>query len=152
MITFVIGNNIVLSDLPNQALPLPPVGCSPTNSTTVPLANAWNSATLAKGDAEYENDWKDEEYSTLIQIMSMSYMWYSTLSCCLSVLLGLVCSVIHNQFSNEKRKLINSKCISPPILWLWRKLFPTQMLNWVLQEEKDTSNDHCKGSQTNQSL
>lgn len=120
MITFIIGN-LSADGLPDQRLFLDTSGCELENNTTTTSSILTN--------------WKDKEYSGMTKLLSVSYMWYSAMGCVLCVFFGLIFSIIINCLEKEPRKLVNSKCISPPILTLLNKLFPIHIRNWVDQSD-----------------
>jgi len=131
MITFVIGNNIRSSDLPDQRLPRSTDGCEDFNATiTTSIIDEMDHFTA-------RSNWKDNDDSLLIRILSMSYMWYSGLGCSLSVFLGLLFSLGFHYSSSEKRSLIDKRCISPPILSLLVRFCPDHIKDWVDLEETD---------------
>ncbi|XP_021955971.1 sodium-coupled monocarboxylate transporter 2 [Folsomia candida] len=129
MITFVLGTNLnsIKDQLPVQTFPLDVSGC-PGSNDTMSIFSSNNGHT----------EWKDKEYSGLVKMLSLSYMWYSGLGCCLAVFLGLIMSLIYNQVTKRERKLINPLCISPPILNLLKKFCPDHIKNWVDISAKPT--------------
>lgn len=112
MITYIIGN-LSADGLPDQRLFLDTSGCDNGTITT---------------PSPY---WKDVEYSGLTNLLSVSYMWYSGMGCVLCVFFGLTFSVFVNCCSKGERKLVNPKCISPPIMTLLRKICPKHIQQWV---------------------
>jgi hypothetical protein len=127
MIVFLIGNNIRSSDLPDQRLPLSTDGCLDFNATT----EFKMSDDFVFYKASTSTDWKDNDDSLLIRVLSMSYMWYSGLGCSLTVFLGLLFSLGFHYVDKGERKLIDRRCISPPILKLLEKFCPDHISKWV---------------------
>lgn len=113
MITFIIGN-LSADGLPDQRLFLDTSGCESGNTTSVTITH-----------------WKDEEYSGITKLLSVSYMWYSAMGCVLCVFFGLIFSIAFNFWDKEPRKLVHAKCISPPIMKLLNKMFPDHIRKWV---------------------
>lgn len=124
MITFIVGN-LSAEGLPDQRLFLDNSGCELENSTTT---TTWTSTITS-------TSWKDEEYSGITKLLSVSYMWYSGMGCVLCVFFGLIFSVAINYWDKSPRKLVHGNCISPPILQLLNKLFPNHIQRWVDQSD-----------------
>ncbi|ODM98794.1 Sodium-coupled monocarboxylate transporter 2, partial [Orchesella cincta] len=125
MITYVILNNVFSSDLPDQKLPLSVTGCP--DRTNVSL-NDFHSNFLESSKSQAE--WKNNDDSSLIQFLSISYMWYSAMGCVLAVILGLLLSLLF-KFLGDEAPRVPSKCLSPPVLNLLLRYFPTQMEIWI---------------------
>lgn len=125
MITHVILNNLNSSSLPDQRLPLSSE-CSnqDTNVTTI-MPDAVNMRSTGS------DDWKHGDDSFYIQLLSISYMWYSAAGCILSVFLGLVCSMFVRLVEGNTTKKVPAEYLSPPILNLYVRLFPNHIRNWV---------------------
>jgi len=138
MITYVILNNVFSSDLPDQKLALFTTGC-PANSTTDDLHHQTLFSSIS------QTEWKNNEDSSLIQFLSISYMWYSAMGCILAIVLGLLFSLIFKFILGDDSPRVPYLCISPPVLNLLLRYFPTQMEKWidltdkVEQQRKDSS-------------
>ena len=77
-------------------------------------------------------DWKNEDVSGLIKLLSVSYMWYSMMWCYLAVFFGLIFSLIISKVGeNKRKKLFDSRCISPPVLKLYLKMCPNYVKKFV---------------------
>lgn len=126
-VTHVILNNIYSSSLPDQRLPLSTDGCEIQDTSSFNYSNTTKSST----------DWKNNDDSFSIQILSISYMWYSTAGTIISILLGIIISAIVNLIEGKPNVMVSSKCLSPPILLLFRKYFPAHIKRWVSFEDKD---------------
>lgn len=124
MITFIIGN-LSAEGLPDQRLFLNTSSCELENSTTT---TTWSAAITS-------TSWKEEEYTGMTKLLSVSYMWYSAMGCVLCVIFGLIFSVGINYFEKVPRKLVHAKCISPPIMKLLNKIFPKHIQQWVDQSD-----------------
>ncbi|KAJ6640576.1 Sodium-coupled monocarboxylate transporter 2 [Pseudolycoriella hygida] len=120
MIAYVIGN-LSAEGLPDQRLFLDTSNCELENTTYATFDTSTN--------------WKDKEYSGMTKLLSASYMWYSGMGCVLCVFFGLLFSVAINQWEKGQRKLVHSKCISPPIMKLLNKMFPHHIQQWVDQSD-----------------
>jgi hypothetical protein len=120
MAPYTIFQNVYRSDLIDQRIPLSTHGC-PSQNTSIQIPPS----------SFYESHWKSEEDTLGIRMLSMSYMWHSGLTCSITVLTGIIYSLIHRfnlkGTAARKEKLINPKCISPCLLTLWLKLFPNFM-------------------------
>ncbi|KAG4077554.1 hypothetical protein HA402_002981 [Bradysia odoriphaga] len=116
MITFIIGN-LLAEGLPDQRLTLDTSGCPAQNVTMISVISS--------------TSWKDVEYSGITKLLSVSYMWYSAMGCVLCVFFGLVFSLVISYWDKGSRKLVNPKCISPPIMTLLNKWFPKHIQQWV---------------------
>lgn len=125
MITFVVGN-LSADGLPDQRLFLNTSSCDLKNSTTA--TTTWTTTITS-------TSWKDEGYSGLTNLLSVSYMWYSAMGCVLCVFFGLIFSIAINYWDKGQRKLVHGKCISPPILQLLNKMFPNHIQRWVDQSD-----------------
>ncbi|XP_077989298.1 sodium-coupled monocarboxylate transporter 1-like [Glandiceps talaboti] len=55
----------------------------------------------------------------VLRIYSLSFMWYSTWSCCITLIVGVLCSEINRLFSKEEREL--AKNIDPALLATCRR-------------------------------
>lgn len=126
MIVYIIGN-LSADGLPDQRLFLNTSSCELENSTTTTTWYATTSIT--------STSWKDEEYSGMTKLLSVSYMWYSAMGCVLCVFFGLIFSIAINYCDKGPRKLVHGKCISPPILKLLNKLLPNHIQHWVDQSD-----------------
>lgn len=126
MSTFIVGNlSVDVDRLPDQRLFLDTSGCELVNTSTTATSIWTNTST----------NWKNEDYSGIIKLLSISYMWYSAMGCVLCVFFGLIFSIAINYWDKKPRKLVHSKCISPPIMQLLNKLFPIYIQQWVDQSD-----------------
>lgn len=118
MITYVVS--ILSADgLPDQKRVLDTSSCPSENDTMTSVLSS--------------TSWKDAEYSGITKLLSASYMWYSAMGCILCVIFGLIFSIIFNKSDKGPRKLVNYKCISPPIMTLLNNWFPEHIKHWVDQ-------------------
>lgn len=134
MVSYVTLNNVYSSSLPDQKLPLSTAGCQNENTenySTIILAGNNTAAHIAN------TNWKNEDDSLHIRFLSISYMWYSAAGSILSILMGLVCSLIINLFYGKPNVKVPSKCLSPPVLKLYKRYIPNHVQNWVDLTDKD---------------
>jgi len=130
MTTFVIAN-VTSDSLPDQKIPLSTDGC-PNN-------------TISEIFSSEINEWRDEDYSFITKILSMSYMWYSGLGCSMTFLFGLIFSPLFDHFSKDKKDLVNPLCISPLVLNFFIRFFPEKTKTWIdLSTEKIVNEDLSK--------
>ncbi len=124
MIAYIIGINLneIKAQLPNQRLPISTMGCDD---------NAKNNTASNFIPASNHDDWKtDSEYSSLVQLLSFSFIWYSLMGAVLAVVIGLGISFLTIK-SEKSRKLIDKRCICPPILKMLEILCPSHIKKWV---------------------
>jgi len=134
MISLVVGQNlnVVKSLLPKQQLPLSTLECPANiNGSVVTLPN-----------------WKEQEYEPIIKVLSLSYQWNAGLGCCLVVLLGLIYSFLFNWYKTltktQQRKLIDRRCISPPLLKFYEYFFPKYFSHWIESQVSTNVDDDDK--------
>ncbi len=126
-VTHVIFNNIYSSSLPDQRLPLS------TDECEIEDTNSFNYYNMTRSSTE----WKNNDDSFSIQLLSISYMWYSTAGTIISISLGIIFSAIINLVEGKPKVKVSSKCLSPPILLLFITYFPVHIKRWVSFEDKD---------------
>jgi len=114
--------------LPNQKLPLSVDGCF----SDIPVI--FNSSTVY--------NWKERDDTIWIKMFSVSFTWIPFIAVSSIIILGLLFSLIFRALGISERKQVSSKCLSPPMLWLWTKLFPDQMVDLVKRDIYDP----CKGA------
>jgi hypothetical protein len=119
MISYIIGINLneIKAQLPNQRLPVSTTGCDNNTASNFIPSN--------------HDDWKTErEYSSLVQLLSFSFIWYSLMGAVLAVVIGMGISFLTIK-SEKSRKLIDKRCICPPILKMLEILCPSHIKKWV---------------------
>lgn len=133
-ITLFLGIGSILAgnakELPNQKLPLRTDGCY-WNETDV-TSNFITRFSISENDG-----WKDQEYSTLNTIFSISYLWQPLITVVSSVVFGLLFSVIINQY--RKSPPVKSRYLSPYIVTMWVKILGKEKLEqWIEFEDENT--------------
>jgi hypothetical protein len=164
MISLVMGNQLASSEnlLPDYRLPgLEVDGCVPltfandstnTRSThfnfnatteTLLLSNGSNSEYLV-----HERTLVDALVSMgfLLDVFSISVMWYPALGCSLCIIFGLFFSLLLTQC--EPYRAINPNLLSPPIVWLIMTLFPAHGLKWIDIEDDQPGTSSAASSAT----
>ncbi|CAL8109656.1 unnamed protein product [Orchesella dallaii] len=117
-------------DLPDQRLSLSTHNCSEffTNSSTI------KNVTHAFSPAD---TWKDQDDNGLIQLFTTSYLFFPLLGCLGTIVFGLIVSAISDALGWNKDGPIPSDCMSPPIMYIWRRLFPQQMARLITEDNSD---------------
>jgi Na+/proline symporter len=127
MLLFVVGNQIASSQnlLTDQRLSLRTDGCSAwENETTTEYSPLFSSFVSA--------DWKDKDDSALIQFLSISYLWYTSMGVVLTLFLGLTISFVVRSYSQMERSVrVKRGCLTPPAVWMWEKFAPQLFESWV---------------------
>ena len=117
MICLIVGNTVASNraQLPNQRLVLNTYGCDGSNETT-------SSSTMESFVITTHPNWKDQDDSFLIQLLSISYMWYSGIGCICTVFFGIIYSYLFQVLgkNDELDQRVPSQCISPPVLRFWK--------------------------------
>lgn len=74
--------------------------------------------------------WKDEEYNTLTQVLSISYIWPPLVTVVSTVVFGLLFSVVINMF--KKPPKVKAIYMTPIILSFWKWFYGMEKLGqWV---------------------
>lgn len=117
-----IGSTIngLNGNLPNQKLPLSTEGCFLNDSTTV-VPSTWIAELPSNTMSRHEVAWKEEEYSGIINLFSVSYIWHPFVAVVGTVILGLIFSLIVNLFVEPKHP-IKASYLSPLVVKMWRKI------------------------------
>jgi hypothetical protein len=137
MILYTTGTIVYSDDFPNQKLPTSIAGCD-ANSTKAFLNFGQNHDQFNSLDNTVQSDWKNNNDSALIRVLSVSYMWYSGMGCILMVISGILFSFAFNFYENEAPVRVKSTCISPPLLRFWNKVLTKErMERWILFEDKN---------------
>lgn len=135
-----IGSTIngLNGNLPNQKLSLQTDGCYMENSTTAGLTNSWvaqqdpfDHQSLLKSSS-----WKEEEYSTLLDLFSVSYIWHPFVAVVGTVMFGLLFSTIVNCFVEPKHP-VKAKYMSPIVVKIWRKVLSDNMFKYWIEDEDE---------------
>ncbi|CAG7716897.1 unnamed protein product [Allacma fusca] len=130
MLTFSVGVYIANNDklLPDQKLELTTDRCPEfSNGTETTESSMYLMSSM---------DWKDNGDSVLIQILSVSYLWYPAMGTVLTVLIGIIASFYFSLWEDaEEKKFISSDLLSPPLYALWKRLFPKSMSRLVQSDE-----------------
>lgn len=118
----IIKNNA--AELPDQRLPLRTDGCY----IDEPMTSFFNNSqqfTLKQNDA-----WKDEMYSPLTKVLSISYLWQPVIPIVGTVIFGLLFSIVINIFKRPKR--VKANYMTPIILSMWIRILGVKRLqNWI---------------------
>lgn len=130
--------------MPNQKLPVSIEGCNNETQKSYLVAFIDESQMFGRTN----KDWKDSDDSTYIQFLSVSYMWYSAAGTILSVLLGLICSIIVTVICGKPNVRVSYKCLSPPLARFYQRYLPQHIQRWV----DYTEYDDCNKSDINLSL
>jgi hypothetical protein len=119
-------------ELPNQKLPLRTDGCYLNESDI-----GYSSNLLPRFHISDNDGWKDQEYSTINTIFSISYLWQPLITILSSVIFGLLFSLIINQY--RKAPPVKSRYLSPLVLKMWVKILGKKRLeNWIEFEPEET--------------
>lgn len=133
-LTLFIGVGSILagndSKLPNQKLPFGNDGCYLNGTLTTEAA----ATTLARFTTTSSN-WKDQEYSSIINVLSLSYMWQGIVPVFCTIIFGLIFSLIVRRF--RKFPKFSSAFMSQPILKLWIFLRGRDNLRHLIEFEDE---------------
>lgn len=122
-------------ELPNQMLPVRTDGCY-INETITTFADS--SPYSMKQNVE----WKDETYTTLTKVLSISYLWQPVITIVGTVVFGLLFSLIINMF--QKSPKVKSKLMTPIILSMWKKILGVDKLSrWIDFDDHDEEDNHA---------
>lgn len=112
--------------LPDQKFFLTTEGCELNNGThfyTLPPPEI---------PEDYINPWKERNDSWDTLIFSMTYAWLPCAGIGISIVFGMIFSVLFN-ISGRKRKLTEEKLFAFPFLRVWKYIFGEKYLSqWVL--------------------
>jgi len=132
--TIIAGN---AGDLPNQKLPLRTDGCY--LNTTESLRSYPIESMLMKANTA----WKDEEYSTLTNLFSISYLWQPMITLFSTVIFGLLFSLIINVY--KRSPPVKEKYMTPIIVSMWKAILGKERLeSWIEFEEDDINDNKSK--------
>lgn len=128
----IIKNNA--GELPDQRLPVRTDGC---------YINETISATTFFDSSQYSVKqnvaWKDETYTPLTQVLSISYLWQPLVTIVSTVVFGLLFSFVINIF--KKPPKVKAKYMTPLILSMWKGIFSAKKLNqWIDFDDDDDNN------------
>jgi hypothetical protein len=70
-----------------------------------------------------ESSWKEAEYSTIDTLFSLSFLWNTLVGSLAALIFGALFSL----FFETEEYSVEEKCLSPPFLSLWKKLFPEKL-------------------------
>jgi len=110
LVGFISIGGLVDSNLPNQKLQLSTAGCVGLNSTEPGIID----------DGLY---WKEQEYSLLTILFSISFLWASLIGSLSTFFFGALYSLF---FTNQPNS-VDRRCISPPLLSFWTKFYPEKL-------------------------
>lgn len=129
MVAFGAGVFIANGDklLPDQRLFLNTSGCPSNISTTE------SPITLTDW---HPINWKDNDDSVVIQILSISYIWYTAMGFLITVVLGLIFSFL-TSFLVERESKLDYDLFSPPMYKFWRAIFRENIDSIVEPEDDD---------------
>ena len=118
-----IGSTLKKNELPSQVLALTAF----FNSTIDFQDQTSNEPLMCRGE-----NWKDCDYPVLIQIFSMSYMWYPAVGCMVAIIFGMFFSFCNRFYRGPNYFTpVPSKLIIPLLLQLWQRLFPRSIYKVV---------------------
>ena len=118
-----IGSTLKKNELPSQVLTL-----KAFSNSTMDFQDQTSTAPLT---CSGEN-WKDCDYPVLIQIFSMSYMWYPAVGCIVAIAFGMFFSFCNRFYRGASYFTpVQSKLIIPLLLQLWQTLFPRSIYKVV---------------------
>lgn len=132
-----IGSTIngLNGNLPNQKLSLETDGCYVVNSTT----DYWVAQQNSFADRQsllMSSSWKEEEYSFILDLFSVSYIWHPFVAVVGTVMFGLIFSAIVNFFVEPKHP-VKSKYMSPILVKIWRKVLSDNMFKYWIEDEDE---------------
>lgn len=124
----ILKNNA--GELPDQRLPLRTDGCY-VNET---LSRSYIDSSHYSFKQNVE--WKDESYTTLTEVLSISYLWQPLVTLVSTVVFGLLFSFIVNLF--KKPTKVKAKYMTPIILSIWIRILGVNRLsNWIDFDDSD---------------
>lgn len=122
------------NELPNQRLPLRTDGCYVDDSMT--FFNTTQQYTLKQNVA-----WKDETYSPLTTVLSISYLWQPLITIVGTVIFGLLFSFVVNLFKRPPK--VKTKFMTPIILSMWIRILGVKRLRyWLDFDDEDESSEN----------
>lgn len=129
----ILKNNA--GELPDQRLSLRTDGCY-VNET---LSRSYIDSSHYSFKQNVE--WKDESYTTLTEVLSISYLWQPLVTLVSTVVFGLLFSFIVNLF--KKPTKVKAKYMTPIILsmWIWI-LGVNRLSNWIDFDDSDDDVDN----------
>lgn len=115
-------------DLPNQKCSFSTEGCSDFFTNTESIKYVTHSTRPSE-------TWKNQEYSRYIQLMSISYLYFPMIGTFGTIIFGLIFSWVVSVLGLSKDdKKVSIDCISPPFMWLWKKVCPQQVAKLISEE------------------
>lgn len=87
--------------------------------------------------------WKEESYSTMTQVLSISYLWQPVLTIVSTVVFGLLFSLIVNIFQKPPR--VKAKYMTPIIMSMYKKILSAERLNSLFDFDDDDEEEEYKG-------
>lgn len=135
----IVKNNA--QELPDQRLPLRTDGCYIDESAT--FFNSTQQYTMKQNAA-----WKDETYSPLTTILSISYLWPPLVTIVSTVVFGLLFSFVINLFKRPPK--VKTTYMTPIVLSMWISILGRDRLRfWLDFDDEDGNSENNPDSRRN---
>lgn len=122
-------------ELPDQTLPVRTDGCY-INETIKSFVDS-SPYSMKQNIA-----WKDESYTPLTKVLSISYLWQPVITIVSTVVFGLLFSLIINIF--KKSPKVKAKYMTPLILSMWKRILGVERLShWIDFDDDDEEDSHA---------
>lgn len=135
----IIKNNA--GELPDQRLPLRTDGCYINETISATFFDS-SQHSLRQNVA-----WKDETYTPLTQVLSISYLWQPLVTIVSTVVFGLLFSFIINIFTKPPK--VKALYMTPIIVSMWKSIFGVKKLSQWIDFDDDEEDDHANNDAVN---